>query len=165
MAWVEPRTWVDGHVTATMLNEIRDNLKAIGDSWGNYTPDWTAATTNPDIGNGAKYGLYMQAGNTIAFKIVLFSGTTTTQGTGAQAITLPVACSSLVGAHTFPLRLYTGTNVFVGSGIAAGGSTSLQPWVPTATNNCALTQMNSTSANIGNTGAGYMIVEGVYEAA
>ena len=166
MAWVDPRTWAaDEIVTAAKMNEIRDSLKAVGDEWLNYTPTWTAATTAPAIGNGAIYGKYMQAGKWINFKCIMFSGTGTTQGTGVQSLTVPVAATSVGGAHIAPLRIYTGTNVFAGTAIITGGTTTMQPWVPTSTGNCALVQMAATTPNIGNAGTGYLVIEGTYEAA
>lgn len=91
MAWTAPRTWVAGEtVTAALMNtHVRDNLKAIGDAWTTYVPTWTAATTNPTLGNGTKTGRYVQAGKLIIFSISITFGSTTTVGSGIYSFSLP----------------------------------------------------------------------------
>lgn len=88
MAWTSPRTWVPLEtVTAALLNaHVRDNLKAIGDTWTSYTPtlnNWT-------IGNGTLSGRYMQAGKLVHFSISLVLGSTTGT-TGSLGFALPVS--------------------------------------------------------------------------
>lgn len=91
MAWTSPRTWLSGEkLTAALLNtHVRDNLKAIGDTWTSYTPVWTAATTNPVIGNGTITGAYAAAGKLIFYRISIIGGSTTTWGSGAYSFTYP----------------------------------------------------------------------------
>lgn len=93
MAWNNPATFTAGSVlTASTMNaQVRDNFKAIGDSWASYTPQWIGATTNPVIGNGTLAGNYMQAGKLVHFRIRVVMGTTTTYGSGAWTFGLPVA--------------------------------------------------------------------------
>lgn len=103
MAWTAPRTWVVNEVvTASLLNtHLRDNLKAIGDAWTPYTPSWTAATTNPVLGNGTLNGFYVAAGKLTVVRIELTTGGTTTYGSGAYRFSLPftsVAVLSGAGA-------------------------------------------------------------------
>lgn len=92
MAWTTPSTWTAGAVlTAAQLNvQLRDNMKAIGDPWASYTPQWLGATTNPVIGNGTLTGNYMQAGKLVMFRIRVVMGSTTTYGSGAYTFGLPV---------------------------------------------------------------------------
>jgi hypothetical protein len=89
MAWTSPRTWVTSEtVTAALLNtHVRDNLKAIGDAWGSYTPtiSWT-------LGNGTLVGSYMQAGKLVHYHIKLTIGSTTSPSSTLQ-LGLPVARS------------------------------------------------------------------------
>lgn len=59
------------------------------DVWLTYNPVWTSSTP-PAIGNGTKVGWYKQVGKTVHFKILMVFGTTTTYGTGAWTIGLPV---------------------------------------------------------------------------
>lgn len=96
MAWTTPRTWVAGEVpTAAILNtHIRDNLAAIGDPWTAYTPTWTAATTNPTLGNGTLEGHYIKAGRLVVFRVRLTFGSTTTVGDGTYTFSLPTAAST-----------------------------------------------------------------------
>lgn len=93
MGWTSPRTWVAGEKppAATLNTHIRDNFKAIGDPWTAYTPAWTAATTNPVLGNGTLVGAYMQAGKFTSFWVLLTMGSTTTFGSGAYFLTTPFA--------------------------------------------------------------------------
>lgn len=92
MAWTNPRTWTAGErLTAALLNlQVRDNLKAIGDPWDAYTPSWTAATTNPSVGNGSLVGAVRQMGSLVHFRLLLTAGSSTTFGSGAWKMTLPV---------------------------------------------------------------------------
>jgi hypothetical protein len=95
-----PRTWAAGEVvTAVELNsEVRDALTGIQAAWGAYTPNWTAVTTNPTIGNGTLVGAYLQVGKTIHFRITVTFGSTTNIGSGGYFFTLPFAPSS---AYTY----------------------------------------------------------------
>lgn len=93
MAWTSPKTWAAGAIlTAAELNQqVRDNLKALGDPWTAYTPSWTAVTTNPVLGNGTIVGAYIQTGQLVSFRAQITMGSTTTYGSGAYLISLPVA--------------------------------------------------------------------------
>jgi hypothetical protein len=93
MAWTTPSTWVAGAVlTAAQLNaQVRDNMKAIGDPWTSWTPTWTAATSNPVLGNGSKTGGYSAAGKKVDFWVRIVMGSTTTYGTGQWRLDLPVS--------------------------------------------------------------------------
>ena len=61
--------------------------------WQSYTPVWTAATTNPVLGNGTLVGRYCQIGKTVWVKFRLTIGSTTTLGSGDWSISLPVGPS------------------------------------------------------------------------
>lgn len=58
-------------------------------SWTSYTPTWTGATTNPVLGNGTLDGGYRAIGKTIAIRIRLVIGSTTTLGSGLWSLSLP----------------------------------------------------------------------------
>ena len=92
MTWNSPRTWGPGDlVTSALLNEqLRDNLKAIGDPWTAYVPLWTAAGDDPVLGDGACSGAFVQAGSLVLFRAAVTMGSTTTYGTGRWRLTLPV---------------------------------------------------------------------------
>jgi hypothetical protein len=87
MAWTAPRTWVAGEtLTAALLNtHLRDNLKALGDSWTAYTP----TLTNWTLGNGTLTGSYIQVGKLVIGKVFFTVGSTTTVS-GTLVISLPV---------------------------------------------------------------------------
>ena len=63
-------------------------------AWVAYTPAWTAATTNPTLGNGTLVGRYIQVGKRVDFSISLTWGSTTTAGSGTYQFGLPVAARS-----------------------------------------------------------------------
>lgn len=64
----------------------------------NYTPTWTASTTNPVINNGTLKGAFSVVGNEVRFFISLTVGSTTTTGTGTYAYILPLNAGSLIGS-------------------------------------------------------------------
>jgi hypothetical protein len=59
-------------------------------NWISYTPTWNADITNPAIGNGSLEGGYRRIGGQIDFWIRLVAGSTTTFGSGAYSLGLPV---------------------------------------------------------------------------
>lgn len=61
----------------------------------NYTPAWTADTTNPAIGNGTLAGVYTLTGKMVDAWIYLLIGSTTTLGTGNWHFSLPFTVASL----------------------------------------------------------------------
>jgi len=67
--------------------------------WFNYTPFWSATTTNPTVGNGSVLGVFTINGRlcTVSFRIVI--GSTTALGTGNYGITMPVSANTLGLIH------------------------------------------------------------------
>ena len=59
-------------------------------AWNTYSPTWTAASSNPSIGNGTITGRYKQIGKTVFVNVKISMGTTTTFGSGNWRISLPV---------------------------------------------------------------------------
>ena len=59
-----------------------------------YTPAWTAATSNPSLGNGTVVGRYQQLGRFIHVYARLTAGSTSTFGSGAYRLSLPSAPGS-----------------------------------------------------------------------
>jgi hypothetical protein len=59
-------------------------------AWTTYSPSWTAGGTNPVIGNGTITGRYKAIGKTVFVSVNKSMGSTTTYGTGAWRISLPV---------------------------------------------------------------------------
>jgi len=134
-----PRTWVPGLlVLASHLNtEVKDLWDGLQSAWDTTTwvPGaagvWTAATTDPTIGNGTSAGHFQRYGRTCFFTGRILPGSTTTYGSGIYNIGLPVAAPGmqvligtalLVRASTY----YVGTCLRVGAGfqIRFDGTTS-----------------------------------------
>lgn len=93
MAWSTPATAVAGVVaTAAWFNQyVRDNFKAIGDPWANYTPAYDGIT----IGNGTVVTKYIQAGKLVTGYVFITFGSTSTFS-GSLRIGLP-ASPAIVG--------------------------------------------------------------------
>lgn len=60
-------------------------------AWTTSTPSWTAATTNPAIGNGASEGRHIQLGPVVWYRGKIQAGSTTTFGSGEWRVSLPVS--------------------------------------------------------------------------
>lgn len=73
-------------------------MNSIGEAWTAFTPTWTAATTNPVLGNGTISGRYSRNNKLMVARYSLNAGTTTTFGTGAWRFSLPVTGQSGYGA-------------------------------------------------------------------
>lgn len=83
-----------------------------GGVWQDWTPVWTASTTNPSIGNGTLVGKNCVIGNTVHLIIGLVCGSTTTFGSGGWSFSLP-----------FPVKAQTNINqTFIGQVIARDAS-------------------------------------------
>lgn len=134
MTWTNPRTWVAlEDVTAALFNvHIRDNFKAIGDTWTAYTPAWTGSTTNPVINNGTIAGRYMQAGKYITFRVTITMGSTTTYGSGNYSVSLPPFAASSGGLQVVDAVYFDGTTRF-GKGRIVSGASSANLYAPATT--------------------------------
>lgn len=96
-------TWAVGSkITAALLNgQLRDLINGFG-AWTSYTPTWTASTTNPTIGNGTITGAYLQVNKLVMCYGKITVGTTTTAGTGAYTISVPVNASAAITGTNIP---------------------------------------------------------------
>jgi hypothetical protein len=96
---------------------------ALDMGWTAYTPTWTAASTDPVIGNGTKAGRYQKTGKMVTYVGRITMGSTTTFGTGVWYATLPVAA-----VVTSPFLRYPGSAYFYDNSTIAnrfGGSCGL----------------------------------------
>jgi hypothetical protein len=86
----------------------------VGLPGGDYTPVWTAQTTNPAIGNGTISGRWVRNGNLVTYWGKVVMGSTTTYGTGTWFISVPVppAHSDNVGAAVYS---DVGTDIITGA--------------------------------------------------
>lgn len=140
-----PRTWVVGEVvSAAILNqEIRDQLNEMFAAWTTYTPAWSAATTQPNIGNGVLTGRYIKVGRTCHFSIRQTNGSTTTYGSGGYLWTLPATSANAVVEYLGVSRL-TGTDAWNGQCVISANSGLVSPTFPaSATNTRSATQSAS----------------------
>jgi hypothetical protein len=80
-------------VATRLADSVEDALAGLG-QWEEYTPTWTASTSNPTLGNGTLTGRFMRIGNLIHFRISLTFGSTTTVGSGLYAFTLPAEAAN-----------------------------------------------------------------------
>lgn len=69
-------------------------------TWADYTPVWSAATTNPVLGNGSAVGRWTRYGNVVHVLGRVQAGSTTTFGTGAYGWSLPVASYDAIGGNS-----------------------------------------------------------------
>jgi hypothetical protein len=69
------------------------NGSNIDTSWTAYTPIWTAASSNPVIGNGTLEGWYKVIGKTCFVRGNIVMGTTTTFGSGEWYVSMPFTAS------------------------------------------------------------------------
>lgn len=68
-------------------------------TWTDYTPTWTAGTTNPTLGNGTIAGRYCQIGKIVWVEIILSIGSTTTVGSGQYRFSVPVTKATVLGNY------------------------------------------------------------------
>lgn len=100
-----PRTAVIGGLdTAADYNTYEKGLADAFGAMSSWTPTWTAATTNPVLGNGTFAAGYTQVGKTVLFRIRLTMGSTTTYGSGVWRFSFPVP----------PIALFSGASDAIG---------------------------------------------------
>lgn len=164
MAWTSPRTWVAGEtVTAALLNtHVRDNLLELNgtaSAWTAFTPTWTAATTNPVIGNGTLSGRFKQVGKIVFFRVKILAGSTTTYGTGVYTVgALPVAAHGTADPLSSQPGILLGSN---GTFPVETVQTSTTTVTLVYTGNVSVAQ----SAPCTLVSGGYIHISGSYEAA
>ena len=108
-------------------------------AWAPYTPQLTANTTNPTLGNGTALGRYTQIGKLVFFWAQITFGSTTTRGSGAYANSQPggaktdffhpVAGDLVAGGTEFVTRgRINGTKVYPVQILSSASSTDMT-WV------------------------------------
>lgn len=85
--------------------------------WTTYSVSWTAASSNPSLGNGTLTGAWSRVGDILFFSIQLLTGTTTTYGTGNWLFSLPTAIRTPFGCavNASCQAIAFGAGVFRGS--------------------------------------------------
>jgi hypothetical protein len=103
----------------TSTNAVERKTDVTSSPWSAYTPVWTAASVNPVIGNGSITGSYYVIGKTCFVRVRVVMGSTTTYGTGAWYISLPVTAASAYGVIMPATMLNNGITWY--SGLVNGG--------------------------------------------
>lgn len=149
-----PRTWSSGETPtgATFNTEIRDQFNSIFDPWSSYTPIWTAASSNPNIGNGSIVGRYLKVGRTCDVTVLLTCGSTTTYGTGTHSISLPFAAAS-AGVVYLGLARLSGGSTWIGQTLTTASQTTMTPIFPVSSTNAAGGNMSNTQPETLNSSA------------
>lgn len=130
------------------------------DAWTSYTPTWTGATTNPVMNNGTIVGAYRQVGKTVNFRIVITMGTTTTYGSGAYSVSLPVTAVDARVTHNGTIRQAATTPIFG----EQATTTTLQLRIITTGTGATFTNMvQGTPVTLASTNV--IALSGTYEAA
>ena len=98
--------------------------------WEDFTPTWTASTTNPSIGNGTLVGRYRQNTNAVMGRVVMVAGSTTTFGSGFWRFLAPV--EPLVANES----IHYGVGVWYGENSAVQGynGTTRVRWISSVAN-------------------------------
>ncbi|WP_327403818.1 hypothetical protein OG194_29555 [Streptomyces sp. NBC_01288] len=140
-----PRTWVVGEVVsaALMNQEIRDQFNSVFAAWSTYTPNWTAITTNPVLGNGTLVGRYMKIGRTVIAHVNLTMGSTTTYGSGGYSFDLPAAASNAGAAYIGNAHLLAGPR-WGGQVVISPTATTTSPFMSTNATTTSLSQLAAT---------------------
>ena len=160
-----PATWTTGEVpTAAKMNaEIRDVANGLQAVWDSYSVAWTAATTNPALGNGTLTGRYLRMGKTVIVGIHLVLGSTTTLGSGAYSFTLPVGALANTGMRLAAMLNTTGATNFRSGFSSVLSGTGFQVYLGSGTAGDLDTLTASFPSSLG---AGDILdINGVYEAA
>jgi hypothetical protein len=91
-----PETYVDDIVLKNywlgMSNQGQSSTEIevpVVTEWTDFTPVWSSAGTQPSIGNGTITGKYRRVGDSVEIFTEVYSGSTTTYGTGAYSFSMP----------------------------------------------------------------------------
>lgn len=97
--------------------------------WTPYTPTWTAATTNPGLGNAVRLGRYQRFETTCHVAIRLVPGSTTTFGSGGYLFGLPFPSADDTAEYVGSARLTAGST-YIGQCIAGVNATEMNATFP-----------------------------------
>lgn len=141
---------------------VRESGAWVG-GWVAYEPTWTAATSNPSIGDGSITARYRRiARKLIALRIEIEFGSTTSGGAGAWQIGLPFPAHA-VGKQVLTCEVFLAGPVweFAGVGVVAAGGSTISPRVPEGVSSSVLKPVQNANAGGGN-GTGIPLVGGAY---
>jgi hypothetical protein len=83
--------------STNLTGSVTINGSRIDNGWTAYTPQWTAASSNPAINNGTIEGYYKVIGKTCFVRGNIAMGSTTTFGSGEWYISMPFTASHADG--------------------------------------------------------------------
>lgn len=107
-------------------SQIQGGLSGL---WQDYDVEWTAASTQPAIGNGSLLGRYSRSRNTIFLTVKLLVGSTTTKGTGAWTFSAPPGnIPSIVGANGMGEAIDTSTSNIYMTGASVDETGLISPF-------------------------------------
>lgn len=158
---INHRVSVDG---ASLTAADRTSELAQNAAWTTYSVAWTAGTTNPTIGNGSLYGSYIQIGKTVNFRVAVVFGTTTTFGSGAYSISLPVTAKNdiLSGLATQHVTgTLVNTNRYFISGVIFSNVLNLYQ---VGTNGQETNMSSTVPVTLSAVATNYFTISGTYEA-
>jgi hypothetical protein len=97
LATINNRLQVSGSTilsgSTNLTGSVTINESRIDNGWTAYTPQWTAASSNPAIGDGTIEGYYKVIGKTCFVRGNIVIGTTTTLGSGEWYVSMPFTAS------------------------------------------------------------------------
>jgi hypothetical protein len=79
--------------STNLTGSVTINGSRIDNGWTAYTPQWTAASSNPAINNGIIEGYYKVIGKTCFVRGNIAMGSTTTFGSGEWYVSMPFTAS------------------------------------------------------------------------
>lgn len=107
---------LNGIVNAQIDPAAAIAISKLAGAYSSYVPVWASSGTAVALGNGTIAGSYLQVGKFVHGTVTLTFGTTTTFGTGAYTLTLPVAAT---GSALMPVgnvaALDAGIATYIGS--------------------------------------------------
>ncbi|MFE6484701.1 hypothetical protein ACFVGN_17435 [Streptomyces sp. NPDC057757] len=114
-------------------------------AWNAYTPAWTAATTDPVIGNGSVTGRYAVVGKVCHFTAFVACGSTTTYGSGAYSLSLPLATGTTGGLVQFSGMALSGggRGQIICQPASTSGATTYTLWGQTSASSSAIAQIGN----------------------
>jgi hypothetical protein len=107
---------------ASQYDRLADAAEYLDDvvngPFNTYAPAWTAATTNPVIGNGSILGEYKVFGPMIYVHVRITMGSTTTYGSGGYFVSAPLTAT---GRHELSGIIRTTSSTLIQAEIIASG--------------------------------------------
>ena len=79
--------------TSASYAATASTVPAYEGAWTSYTPVWTAASSNPSIGDGSLQGWYKVVGKTCFVRGNIVMGSSTTFGSGEWYVSMPFTAS------------------------------------------------------------------------